>query len=66
MSDAGQTWIDIAKAVGFVIAGTLGIVALVAFFQGFRDGYRGEQPTEASANTAAEAETQPMKILPSG
>lgn len=47
MSESRQTLVEILKAIGFVLAGTLGIVAMVAFFQGFRDGYEGSAPTEA-------------------
>ena len=38
-----ENWIDIAKAFAFVLAGTLGVLALVAFFEGVRDGYSGAE-----------------------
>lgn len=47
MSESRQTLIDVLKAIGFVLAGTLGVVALAAFFQGFRAGYEGAAPSEA-------------------
>lgn len=54
-----ETWIDIAKACGFVLAGTLGVVALVAFAQGFRDGYSesGQRADAPAAERSADAET---------
>jgi hypothetical protein len=56
MSDARQRWTDIAKALGFVLAGTVGIIVLVAFFQGFQDGYREQLPAESPEHSAAEVD----------
>lgn len=63
MSDARDTWINIAKAIGFVLAGTVGVVVLLSFSEGFRDGYSsaqrsgGETPAEEHAGASAESDS---------
>lgn len=59
MSDARQTWIDIAKAVGFVLLGTVGVLIALTFADGFRDGYSGAQRATEGVEQAPDRTPDP-------
>ncbi len=59
MSDARHTWIDIAKAVGFVLLGTVGVLVALTFVDGFRDGYSGAQRATEDAEQVPDQTSDP-------